>query len=68
MERLVGEIRSHLSLGMWILNVAEVRRSLSHGDLVVLVEQLKLATGRAEDALASLEGKGQDGSSPAGGR
>lgn len=53
-ERRVGEIRSHMSLGMWILTVAEERRSMSRGDAVTLVEQLKLATQLAEDLLAQL--------------
>lgn len=53
-ERRVGEIRVHLSLGMWILTVAEERRSMSKGDAVTLVEQLKLATHLAEDLLAQL--------------
>jgi hypothetical protein len=43
-----------MSLGMWILTVAEERRSMSRGDAVTLVEQLKLATQLAEDLLAQL--------------
>lgn len=51
-EKHIGRIRGHISIGQWALTVMEARRELTRAGLTELVSQLERALAHAQALLA----------------